>query len=548
MNIKVLSVCWTVLGSCLMSTCFAGMQTANQSGAAFGKEAVDRSKGIFEAENASAFKSFKENGLSVSETPPQSQLDDGSLRQQSTHLSQSDPTFLQINKNHNDRPIVSLNIENKSLSNVLNDPTKAFDAHEEEVVHKEGGALKTCYKSGDSYVQRCGRRRIVEIEVIEAVSKTESYCPYGGWHSGGWRRAVTDDEYCYGCEVTTRQVSPRRVIEKKDVWVGCEELDQLHAQGVAELEDEQMGPFNEARVINGETVRRDYWESTRTYRLGTPQDRAENTCQSLEALGCDPVESLCEEWQSIGGDRKICKRYKSTYRCYETTRTTKRLVGGTTPFCLNGECADSPYNTNKNMLEALARLDVMNKAGVDKKVQGTAISVFPGQGKRCTTNFGSAFKDCCKGQGGLGVNMHLATKCSAEEQELQAARTQARCVFIGSRDKNKVAGVVLSREQVYCCYETKMARVFQEQARRQLGLGFGSADSPQCRGLTVEEFQRVDWSKVDLREVFKEVADNAKRTTERLQQTMEQKQAHFKDKTSLEEQRQKQGGIHEVLY
>jgi conjugal transfer mating pair stabilization protein TraN len=54
----------------------------------------------------------------------------------------------------------------------------------------------------------------------------------------------------------------------------------------------------------------------------------------------------------------------------------------------------------------------------------------------------------------------------------------------------------------YCCFNSKLARIVQEQGRAQLSTfnGWGRASRPDCRGLTPEEFQVLDFSQIDLSE------------------------------------------------
>lgn len=40
-----------------------------------------------------------------------------------------------------------------------------------------------------------------------------------------------------------------------------------------------------------------------------------------------------------------------------------------------------------------------------------------------------------------------------------------------------------------------------------MGFGWGSAKHPECRGFTVEEFQRLDLGKMDFREVYADFTD-----------------------------------------
>jgi len=41
-------------------------------------------------------------------------------------------------------------------------------------------------------------------------------------------------------------------------------------------------------------------------------------------------------------------------------------------------------------------------------------------------------------------------------------------------------------------------------------MGWGKAKHPLCRGFTIQEIQRIDFSKLDLREVFEELMKNFK--------------------------------------
>ena len=51
-----------------------------------------------------------------------------------------------------------------------------------------------------------------------------------------------------------------------------------------------------------------------------------------------------------------------------------------------------------------------------------------------------------------------------------------------------------------CCFASKLARIINEQGRPQLGIGWGSPEAPDCRGLSPEEFQSIDFSQIDLSE------------------------------------------------
>ena len=89
--------------------------------------------------------------------------------------------------------------------------------------------------------------------------------------------------------------------------------------------------------------------------------------------------------------------------------------------------------------------------------------------------------------------------CETAEYQLDTARQLKECHYIGSYCDSSL-GVCIERQESYCCFDSPLARIMQEQARGQLGVGWGSAKSPQCEGLTVAQLNAVDWSKVDLSE------------------------------------------------
>jgi conjugal transfer mating pair stabilization protein TraN len=51
---------------------------------------------------------------------------------------------------------------------------------------------------------------------------------------------------------------------------------------------------------------------------------------------------------------------------------------------------------------------------------------------------------------------------------------------------------------VHCCFNSPLGRLAQEAAVPQFGRDFGTAEVPDCRGLTSSEIQRFDWTTLDL--------------------------------------------------
>lgn len=90
--------------------------------------------------------------------------------------------------------------------------------------------------------------------------------------------------------------------------------------------------------------------------------------------------------------------------------------------------------------------------------------------------------------------------CEPEEQQLGMHKGANLCKYVGDYCSNKVFGVCLETTQAYCCYNSKLAKIINEQGKPQIGKGWGSAESPQCDGFTTAEFQKIDFSKIDMSE------------------------------------------------
>ncbi|CAH2605790.1 Conjugal transfer mating pair stabilization protein TraN (plasmid) [Rhodovastum atsumiense] len=90
--------------------------------------------------------------------------------------------------------------------------------------------------------------------------------------------------------------------------------------------------------------------------------------------------------------------------------------------------------------------------------------------------------------------------CETSEYELDTKRQLKECHYVGSYCATDVLGLCVERKQSYCCFNTPLARIMQEQARSQLGISWGTAKAPHCDGLTLAQFSAVDWDRVDLSE------------------------------------------------
>ena len=100
----------------------------------------------------------------------------------------------------------------------------------------------------------------------------------------------------------------------------------------------------------------------------------------------------------------------------------------------------------------------------------------------------------------LDILVHIIWACEEEELELGAKRQLKVCHYVGSFCKTRVVGVCIEKRDSYCCFNSPLSRILQEQVRGQLQRGWGNPDEPDCSGLRASELAQVNWDQVDLSE------------------------------------------------
>ena len=412
---------------------------------------------------------------------------------------------------------------------------------------------KVCIEGGEPYSYSCSRHLKLDLVLIPQVLKKQGYCRNHGWvDEAGFIPSYCKLSRSMASADQTRTVEhqARRVDLLKESWIGCDDVDGFVAgspQDVSVKEIDCESGKAERRVFRirsadglkeeDEAITRAFWEKKYTYLF---ESGIGSTCDVLRREGCAFKEALCLQYVTLPGGAKKCFKWKKVFSCGKGRSDQEDISS----LASANQIKPITSTPNQNMYKALAQLEGLKQ--VSKHMEGNPIaSIFKGDDARCSINFGGAFKDCCGKEGGWGSNAGLGTKCSADEETLKKAREDKRCVYLGTRVKKKVAGVVLSKEQVHCCYPSKIARAIQEGARRQLGFDFGSVDSPNCRGLTPGELERVDFGNLDLSDAFSDIAQSATKMTRELQRDFEKKKIVNTQGTRerFERQQQTKGAI-----
>jgi len=82
------------------------------------------------------------------------------------------------------------------------------------------------------------------------------------------------------------------------------------------------------------------------------------------------------------------------------------------------------------------------------------------------------------------------------------------CHSIGSYCSSRmpILRLCVEKTESYCCFNSRLARIINEQGRVQIGRGWGAAESPDCGGFTVSQLQALDFSRMNLSEFYAEIA------------------------------------------
>jgi conjugal transfer mating pair stabilization protein TraN len=146
---------------------------------------------------------------------------------------------------------------------------------------------------------------------------------------------------------------------------------------------------------------------------------------------------------------------------------------------------------------------------------------FRGDSFDCTRY--TAQHNCCSEKGML---RQLAA-CDAPEKDLFTKRKAKLCHHVHTLKEGFLS---LAKKQSHCCFKSKLARIIQVAGRKQLGIGWGSdLENPDCRGLTLEEIRRIDFSKIDFSEIFNKVKAKAQSAANAKKDEMAAKMQEFKD-------------------
>lgn len=297
------------------------------------------------------------------------------------------------------------------------------------------------------------------------------------------------------------------IFQTSDVWDDrCEHLKRKEEEGICRISD----PLHcvegaETRVISEMPITRTCWKEQATYDCAA--DKSINTCDSLINDGCEQSTSVCVK-ETAGR----CAIWQQTWQCPMNQCTKNQLICGEDAFCLDGNCSSHDYapSNEDDFKKAMSSLSAVSDASKDFDGKGNFI--FKGEMLECSS-MPLDVKNCCRDKG-WGIDMNLF-HCKDSEKKLGKARESNLVVATGKycakRKKWPGGSVCTDEHETFCVFQSKLARMVQEQGRRnQLGIGFGKGKHSNCTGLTPEQLSLIDFRAIDFTEFYDEIKNKQK--------------------------------------
>lgn len=323
-----------------------------------------------------------------------------------------------------------------------------------------------------------------------------------------------------------KEVLPEKAVEGEERWSFDHESLVPHALGPDCTLLEQICLDSSPKEIQGQQVQRQCWKEKLNFLCRYPET---GQCALLRGKNCQETARRC-----LQEGQKGCALWEITYKCLQAMHRNTPKVGSEI-FGLGKEPWQVDYEPNQGLMEVCAKLAVIEEMKKDLEKADfsdvNSVQIFKGKAMSCSKNIADKIMyDCCFAFGGLANDLKLS-QCSEEELSLGEMRQKGLCHYVGKQEQ-KFLDLWKSRdEHVFCCFNSKLARVFQEEARNQLQQDWGTASHPECQGFFIDEFTQVNLARLDLSQSFDEPPAGIK---ERLQQKLEALQPRLQERLQRE--------------
>lgn len=261
----------------------------------------------------------------------------------------------------------------------------------------------------------------------------------------------------------------------------------------------------QTRIIDGVSVTKPCWAWERSYQCN--ERRAANDCEELDN---NPACQLLRE-DCLSEDNP-CSTIERVYDCPlpVTEGSGSQYICDGDVYCIDGSCETIERTPNDEFKDAAVALHAMDDAR--GQFDPDTLTLFKGERQTCGKKVFGVL-NCCKGKGFPlipGISLLVALGCNTQEILLHQRDANGLCAYVGSYCSKKILGVCITKKKAYCCFTSKLSRILQEQGRAQLPKPWARAKDEQCGGFTIEEFARLDLSRMNFSEIYSEFTEAAR--------------------------------------
>ncbi|MGC1470782.1 MAG: conjugal transfer protein TraN, partial [Sphingorhabdus sp.] len=309
-------------------------------------------------------------------------------------------------------------------------------------------------------------------------------------------------EEAYRCSAVVSGTTPERVTSRWFTETWNEQPCSVDTGSCTLSGESCTSAVNETRIVAGVPVTRACWEYSKNYQCQAVVGGG-NDCGTLEAdASCALDREICLDDPQTGA----CQVAERVYRCpiAGSTPDPAQYICGDDVYCINGDCEPIEREASTEFKDAVVALNALGQA--NSEFDEDSLTLFRGTRETCHKKvFG--LSNCCSGK---GVPLLTPFLCNAAERQLDEKDDKGLCHKVGTYCSDRVLGVCVTRKDAYCCFQSKISRILQEQGRPQIGKPWGAPKTETCQGFTIYEFQQLDLSVMDFSEVYAEFQDAAR--------------------------------------
>ena len=270
------------------------------------------------------------------------------------------------------------------------------------------------------------------------------------------------------------------------------------------------------------------------FELKTGTQRTYNCYENYDTSNIDDSctqqgEPLCRYWQKdvVDDTKAVCSKAEFYYECEQET-TENKCVDYKEEIICQDQAISLPNVQMKNdnmtgFAESLGILGMLDDIN----------SIWSGEYQYCSygyfvNGYGGVYCNNCKGKGGF-----LCFNKKPEQQKAYEMNEKGLCHYLETNCTKKINlgfdEICIEHTRDYCCYDSKLARVIVEQAYQQLDKSWNTG----CNGLTVDNLNKLDFSKMDFSEIEADIKSKIDSRTNKIDSTIKSRiENYYNDFTS----------------